>query len=138
MQNFNRFCQNKKIKITPQRTAIYQAIYQEKSHPSTKYIYEKVKNKFPNISFDTIYRTLKFFNQIGLVQIIEQNTNIKRFDPIVISHPHFHCIKCEAIYDIDIKIKQNYLNKIKDKNIYKITDEKLLLKGICQACKNNN
>ncbi len=134
MQKLIEICKKNNLKLTPQRIAIYKAIYKEKSHPSAKYIYQKVKKDFPSISFDTVNRSLNDFSKIGLIQIIEKNSPIRRFDPTSINHPHFHCNKCDSIFDLDFKIKNNYLN-IKNENIYKITDKKILFTGLCQNCK---
>jgi len=51
-----------------------------KDHPSADNIYRRLVKKGPNISFDTINRTLLTFSKIGIVNIVEGYGQTKRFD----------------------------------------------------------
>src|SRR4030066_395339 len=59
------------LRITPQRTAIYQELLKAKDHPSADIIYKRIVGKIPNISFDTVNRTLLTFSKIGIANIVE-------------------------------------------------------------------
>jgi Fur family transcriptional regulator, peroxide stress response regulator len=136
MENFIKQSKLHNLKITPQRMAIYQAIVNKKNHPSAKQVYQEIKKSLPNISFDTINRTLLSFCQIGLLRIIEKNNGPRQFDPNISKHSHFYCTNCSKIIDIDYKLKLNIKKIINNQDINVVKNQILLLEGICQQCQN--
>ena len=46
------------LKITPQRLAVYKALIQTDTHPTAEEVYQMVRQELPNISLDTVNRTL--------------------------------------------------------------------------------
>ncbi len=125
-----------KLKITPQRIAILGELTDNHDHPTTAAIYQKIKHKLPNISFDTVNRTLIAFAQSGMIKIAEGQGEAKRYDPMIEPHHHFHCIKCNKIIDFinkeydKIKLPENITKK------HQVLDQKIVLDGICQDCNN--
>ena len=125
-----------KLKITPQRTAILGELADNHDHPTADAIYQIIKQKLPNISFDTVNRTLIAFAQNGVVKIAEWQGGAKRYDPITEPHHHFHCIKCNRIIDFTnkeydgIKLPENITEK------HQVLSQRIVLDGVCQNCKN--
>lgn len=126
-----------KLKITPQRMAIFSELVNDSGHPTADAIYQKIKKKLPNISFDTVNRTLIAFAQNGVIKIAEGQGGAKRYDPKTDPHHHFHCVKCNRIIDFTnkeydvIKLPESITNK------HQVLGQKIVLDGICQHCKNN-
>ncbi|MGB0131753.1 Fur family transcriptional regulator [Chlorobium sp.] len=96
---FFELCRAHSLKITPQRTAIYSLLGNCRDHPSADQVYRLIKREFPNISFETVNRTLLTFASIGLISIVESTSGVRRFDPDMKSHHHMHCIRCGRIFD---------------------------------------
>ncbi|AOR24153.1 Fur family transcriptional regulator [Clostridium taeniosporum] len=127
-------------KFTLQKRIILKEIINSSTHLSVKEIYDRVKNK--RIGITTIYRSLKVFNELGIVKEINvDGTNyyeIKIFsgDPL---HIHFKCSKCNSIIDIEDKdLNLDYIKlnrKIEEKNNLEIDDLNIMLIGICSKCK---
>ncbi len=124
------------LKITPQRIAILTELISSSDHPTAEAIFKKIKQNLPNISFDTVNRTLISFAQSGVIKIAEVRGGAKRYDPITEQHHHFHCIMCNRIIDFT---SEEY-NKIelpkKITSKHQVLDQKIVLDGICQNCKN--
>ena len=99
MDLFFEKCRQHNLRITPQRTSIYQAVVDAKNHPSTDDIYQIVRREHANVSFDTVNRTLMTFTQIGLLTVAESYKGMRRYDPNVDTHHHMHCLKCGRIVD---------------------------------------
>jgi len=124
------------LKITPQRMAVLGALKNNQDHPTADAIYQKTKLKLPNISFDTVNRTLITFAQNGVIKVSEGQGGAKRYDPITEPHHHFHCIGCNKIIDFvnkeydRIKLPENIAKK------HQVLGQKIVLDGICQNCKN--
>jgi Fur family peroxide stress response transcriptional regulator len=122
------------IKITPQRIVTYNELIKSKDHPSSELIFRRVRKVYPNISPDTVNRTLTIFAEIGIARIVEGRGDPKRFDPIIDDHGHFRCMNCSKIIDFlvpslnKIKIPEGITSK------YKIVGKRLVLDGICIKC----
>jgi len=125
-----------KLKITPQRMAVLGELADNRNHPTADAIYQKIKQKLPNISFDTVNRTLIAFAQSGMIKITEGQGGAKRYDPMTEPHHHFHCVRCNRIIDFvekkydKIKLPENITEK------HQVLSQRIVLDGICQNCKN--
>jgi Fur family peroxide stress response transcriptional regulator len=133
---FRNKCEEKNLKITPQRTAIYQEMMGACDHPSADVIYRRVRKKFPNISFDTVNRTLLSFAGMGLVKVVEGRGSPKRFDPDTENHHHFQCVKCNAIIDFHNKVYDQLEIPEEIKGRLIVLNKKVVLEGICDKCRN--
>ncbi|NOX37179.1 MAG: transcriptional repressor [Calditrichaeota bacterium] len=123
------------LKITPQRIAIYKELVNSKEHPSAMIIYERIKKIYPNVSLDTVNRTLLTFSEIGLVRIVEGRGDPKRFDPNLRQHHHFRCIKCGEIYDFYSEEYDSLDIPSELKKKFIITSKRVNLEGICDRCR---
>jgi len=134
MERFKEKCKAHNLKVTPQRTMIYRELLKSSNHPNSDSMFKKIRGIYPNISFDTVNRTLLTFSRIGIVNIVEGYGDPKRFDPNVKSHHHFRCLKCSEITDVF----HEYFDKIEiPKEIsenFSILNKKIILEGICKSC----
>ena len=134
VDEFIQICQEHRLKITPQRVAIYRELFNSNSHPTADTIYQNVKKEYPNISFDTVNRTLLTFAQIGVLEVVEIFGGAKRFDTDVKNHHHLHCVQCGQIQDF---INDDYDNldvPADIHNYFQVKSKRVVLKGICKAC----
>jgi Fur family transcriptional regulator, peroxide stress response regulator len=99
MDAFRVRCHEAGLKITPQRTAVYQALVETDEHPSAEMVCRRVRRKYPNISLDTVNRTLLTLSEMGAAFIVEGTGDAKRFDANLDDHQHFKCIRCKRIVD---------------------------------------
>jgi Fur family transcriptional regulator, peroxide stress response regulator len=101
VNDFISKCRQHNLKVTPQRLLIYQELIHTKKHPNTDDIYNIVKKSFPHISFDTVYRTLLTFSQVGIADIVVGSGEPRRFDGNTDGHDHFRCLRCNQVFDIE-------------------------------------
>ena len=123
------------LKITPQRSAIYQELIKAKDHPSADIIYKRIIKKIPNISFDTVNRTLLTFSKIGITNIVEGYGQPKRYDPDMHAHHHFRCIQCNSITDFHNKDYDNIAVSEDIKKQFTVINKKVVLEGFCNKCR---
>lgn len=131
---FIETCHRHRLKITPQRVGIYRVLIQSKRHPTADLVFRAVKKEFPNISFDTVNRTLLTFAGIGMVEVVETFGGPKRFDPDISDHHHLHCMACGRIIDFEY---EGYALLEVPKAItttFKVISRRVVLKGLCDAC----
>jgi len=92
MNAFQKKCREAGLKVTPQRMAVYKVLIESKQHPSAEMVCRKVREVIPNISLDTVNRTLLTLARIGAASIVEGSGDVKRFDGCLETHQHFKCI----------------------------------------------
>jgi len=131
---FAEKCQRFNLKVTPQRMAIYRELVNSVDHPTADAMYQLIKREFPNISFDTVNRTLLTFAQIGLVDLVEVYGGAKRFDPNTATHHHLHCVTCGKIVDFfnDDYTNLEIPNTIQQR--FHVLNSRVVLKGFCEQC----
>jgi len=66
LELFVERCKEKKLKITPQRVAVYEVLLKSKEHPTVEEIYNQIKEKYPYVSMATVYRTVEILENIGI------------------------------------------------------------------------
>ena len=135
MDIFYRRSKENGLKITPQRSAIYQELLKAKDHPSADILYKRLVKKFPNISFDTVNRTLLTFSKIGITNIVEGYGQPKRYDPDIDKHHHFRCIQCNNIIDFYNKEYDNITVPEKINKQFTVINKKVVLEGLCNKCR---
>ena len=132
---FVEFCRKHHLKITPQRTSVFEAIMAlRKSHPSTDMMFQKVRERIPCISYDTVNRILMKFAETGLIDVVEGHGGPRRFDPDRGIHHHFHCIRCGRIVDIPGHDSDIIRIPGKFKQCFRILSKRVVLTGICESC----
>lgn len=135
MDRFHERSKEHGLKITPQRTLIYQELLKAKDHPTADDIYRRIVKKIPNISFDTVNRTLLTFSQIGITQVVEGYGQPKRYDPDMETHHHFRCIRCNSIIDFHNQDFDNLPVPEEFNKQFTVMNKKVVLEGLCSMCR---
>jgi Fur family peroxide stress response transcriptional regulator len=132
LKNFRNQLVEKGLKVTPQRIAILEAIFQLGNHPTADNIIDYIRKKHPNISTATVYKVLDAFVACGLINRVVTERNIMRYDAIMESHHHLYFSDSDKIEDY----KDEDLNRLLEayfekKNIpgFRIEDLKLQIIG---------
>jgi Fur family peroxide stress response transcriptional regulator len=122
----------KKLRITPQRIAIFEAISILKNHPTADEILTYIQKKHSNISVGTVYKVLESLVTNNLIEKVKTDNDVMRYDSILSKHHHLYCSATEKIEDYENveldEILKNYFKKKKIKN-FNIKDIKLQLTG---------
>jgi Fur family peroxide stress response transcriptional regulator len=134
VEKFKAECRRLGLKITPQRTAIYIALAAAKDHPTADALHRRLRKKYPEISLDTVNRTLLTLADIGLAIVVEGTGQPKRFDADIDTHQHFICVKCKKIFDFKHKPFENIRIPKKIERKFKIIRTTVYIEGFCDAC----
>ena len=136
LKNFAETCKAHHLKVTPQRVAIYRELIGSTAHPTVDDMYQIIKNEFPNISYDTVSRTMLTFAEIGIADLVEVYGGAKRFDPNLTDHHHLHCVSCGKILDFHNDEYNNLEILDHVRQGFTVLTSRVVLKGICDKCSN--
>ena len=123
-------CLAKGVKLTEQRKIIAKIMSNSKDHPDVDELYKRVLNVDPKISIATVYRTVKLFEEEGIVAKHDFKGGKARYEELSESH-HDHLIDInsgEIIEFVDEEIEK-LQEKIAEKFGYDLVDHKLELYG---------
>ncbi len=129
-----------RLKVTPQRIAVLEALYKLKNHPTADKIKEYVVKNHPGISVGTIYKTLETFVGKGLIKKVKTEEDVMRYDAVPERHHHLYYENTNRIEDFfDEKLNLMLEEYFKKKKIphFKIKDIKLHIIGTFNNKKNS-
>ncbi len=135
--SFESICREHGLSITPQRVAIYKELLSSLEHPSAIMIYKKVREYYPNISLDTVNRTLLTFHKIGLAKAVGGSGDPKRFDPNLEPHHHFRCVSCGKIVDFKSESYDTLEVPPELEEKFVVMEKIVHLEGYCDNCKSS-
>ena len=130
-------CLAKGVKLTDQRRIIAKIIskskseYGESDHPDVDELYNRVSKIDPKISIATVYRTVKLFEEAGILTKHDFKGGKARYEAMIESH-HDHLIDIktgEIIEFVDDEIEK-LQKKVAEKYGYELVDHKLELYGV--------
>lgn len=138
MNNLADIFKIKKLKLTPQRIAVYKYLQSTKAHPTAEIIYKSLKDDYPTMSLATVYKTLKTLLKVNLVQELNVGEGNFRYDANVNPHPHIQCIDCGKVDDIEDISFSGLTDKVKNFTDYNVLSNQVYFYGICKQCQDKN
>ena len=124
-------CIAKGVKLTDQRKIIARVMSEANNHPNVDELYTRVSKIDSKISIATVYRTVKLFEESGILAKHEFKGGKARYEELNESH-HDHLIDVksgEIIEFVDQEI-ENLQKKVAEKYGYDLVDHKLELYGV--------
>ena len=123
-------CKQKGVRLTDQRKLIAKVMSDSQSHPNVDELHKKVSKFDSKISIATVYRTVKLFEEAGVVSKHDFKGNKSRYEPASEEH-HDHLIDInsgeitEFVNEEIEKLQIQVANKLG----YKLVDHRLELYG---------
>ena len=124
-------CIAKGVKLTEQRKIIAKVMSDSNDHPDVDELYTRVSKIDSKISIATVYRTVKLFEESGIVAKHDFKGGKARYEELSESH-HDHLIDVktgEIIEFVDDEIEK-LQKKVAEKYGYELVDHKLELYGV--------
>ncbi len=137
MDRFVRECRKAGLRITPQRMAVYEALLASEDHPSAEALHRRVSQKMPNISLDTVNRTVHTLTEIGVAFALEGSGDAMRFDAGLHRHQHFRCVKCRRIIDFHYEPFDNIELPDDVCGDCTVLRKTVYVEGLCGTCSHN-
>jgi len=130
-ETIEKKCISKGVKLTEQRKIIAKVMSESDDHPNVDELYNRVSKIDSKISIATVYRTVKLFEEAGILAKHDFKGGKARYEELSESH-HDHLIDIktgEIIEFVDDEIEK-LQTKVAEKYGYKLVDHKLELYGI--------
>lgn len=122
-------------KYSRKREAILQCLRSTTTHPSADWVYQQLKQDFPEMSLGTVYRNLSQCKQRGEIISVGYINGFERFDACVTPHEHLVCRDCGNIEDIfDLSLPVDLDRQASTRSGAQIDSHTIVFYGRCAAC----
>jgi Fur family peroxide stress response transcriptional regulator len=119
--------------LTKHRELIFQDLKSRVDHPTAKMVFESVRDKADRMSFATVYNSLEYLVEHGLVNKLNLESDSIRYDGFLNEHSHLVCKVCGKIQDVPSLALNT--NEVKfDELGFKADRIDTTVIGHCQTC----
>jgi Fur family ferric uptake transcriptional regulator len=125
-------------RLTPQRQMVLDAVCEAHVHATAEQIYELVQQKSGAVNRATIYRTLKFLKEMGLVTTTTLPGGGLEYE-LAGPRPHHHlvCSQCGIDYEVSHEPFVALLKTLESTYDFQVDSTHLSLYGLCSECQAN-
>jgi len=123
--------------LTPQRKVVLRVVNESHHHPTASQIFEQARKLLPTISHATVYNSLRFLKQAGLVREISFGNAASRYDRETDRHDHAICTSCGALVDFDLSEAPELMRAAARRTRFKAESIHLTLTGLCPECRSD-
>ena len=120
--------------LTPQREVVLRVIRERDDHPTASDVLEAARKGLPTISYATVYNSLRYLKEEGLVREIKFGDSASRYDGVVERHDHAICTKCGRLVDFDLTEVADLMRAAARKSRFKPESIHMTLMGLCPEC----
>jgi len=122
-------------RLTAQRLLLLDLLRQGE-HLSVDELYRRAKAKEPRINLSTVYRNLRLFSRMGLIDELWLAKNGTRYFETRRPHKHYHavCLRCGRILEFNTPLIEEVKKAVEDETGMVITDARLSMTGYCAEC----
>ena len=135
-ETIEKKCIAKGVKLTDQRRVIAKVMSESSDHPNVEELYKRVKIVDPKISIATVYRTVKLFEESGILAKHDFKGGKARYEELNESHhDHLIDVKTGEIIEFVNEDIERLQKKVAEKYGYDLVDHKLELYGVKKKSK---
>ena len=126
-----RLCVNKGMRMTAQRRIVAQVLSAAEDHPDVEEVYRRAVALDPKISIATVYRTLRLFEDAGILERHEFGDGRARYETVPDEH-HDHLIDLKTGHVIEFQDSEieELQRRVARRLGYRIVDHRLELYGV--------
>jgi Fur family peroxide stress response transcriptional regulator len=124
--------------LTRQRKVVLDVVRAGDTHPTAGEVFEAARKLMPAISFATVYNSLRYLKQTGLVSEVAFGSGASRYDRETERHDHAICSKCGTLVDFDLPGTVELIRSAAKASRFKAESVHLTLVGLCPGCRDRD
>ena len=129
--DLEQLCADKGLRITEQRRVIARVLSDSEDHPDVELLHQRASSIDPKISIATVYRTVRLFEEAGILDRHDFGDGRARYEAAPEAH-HDHLIDVETgnvveFVDPELEALQKV---IAEKLGYRLVDHRMELYGV--------
>jgi Fe2+ or Zn2+ uptake regulation protein len=120
--------------LTKQRQTVLQVIRESDKHLTANEVFDDARRLLSSISFATVYNSLNYLKNEGLIGEIKFGTDANLYDRKLTRHDHALCNNCGMLVDMELTIPNQLLEEAANRSKFKPETIELTLRGLCPEC----
>ena len=121
-------------RLTPQRQIIMDTLCEMGGHAAVGDIYERVNAQVPTIDRATVYRTIRFFQDLRLIVSTEMDGVVLYEVARLTPHHHLVCRHCGQVQGLSNAHLNDLVAHLQNEHDFRAEIDHLTLHGVCAAC----
>jgi Fe2+ or Zn2+ uptake regulation protein len=122
------------FRMTSQRLAILHVLHHDRRHLSPAEIYKQARRQLAGLTEPTVYRTLEFLAQNGLVRSSRASNGRLTYQIAGEDHHHMICRVCGSEMEIQHTLLEDFYRKLESISGYLRIDSHVTFFGVCPNC----
>ena len=129
--DIEQLCADKGLRITEQRRTIARVLGEAEDHPDVETLHERAAAVDPKISIATVYRTVRLFEEAGILERHEFGDGRSRYEAASETH-HDHLIDVETgnVIEFADEELEELQRRIADRLGFRLVDHRMELYGV--------
>ena len=126
-----RLCEERGMRMTGQRRIIARVLAQAHDHPDVEELYHRASAVDANISLATVYRTVRLFEEVGILTRLDFGDGRARYEEVPeIHHDHLIDLRTGKVIEFCNEEIEELQRKVAEKLGYRLVDHRLELYGV--------
>jgi Fe2+ or Zn2+ uptake regulation protein len=124
-------------RMTSQRRLLLEVLTECDDHLDAEGIYAQAKERDPNISLATVYRTLKVLKEAGIIQerMLDREAQKHHYEMAAKAHYHFTCLECGRVIEFVSPLIEQASYELAQELKLEVVHTRVHLDGYCPDCK---
>ena len=120
--------------LTKQRKAVLHAIHSSDQHLTANEVFLRAVRELPTISFATVYNSLRYLREAGMISEVSIGPGPVRYDRITDSHHHSVCEVCGELGDVALELPAELVKEAVEKFGFDTHKVEITIRGECPKC----
>ena len=126
-----KLCQDKGLRMTEERRVIARVLSEALDHPAVEEVYRRDSSVDPRISIHTVYRTVRLFEEAGILSRHDFGEGRARYEELPkIHHDHLIDVSTHKVVEFQNEEIEELQRKIAERLGYRLVDHRLELYGV--------
>ncbi len=122
-------------RVTSQRLLLLDLIRKQKGHLDADDLYRRARELNPRLSLSTVYRTLRLFKELGLVEELHFQQEHHHYERRASrEHHHLVCLRCGRVAEFESRHIQGLRDEIDREHRFRVTGGEINFSGYCSDC----
>lgn len=121
--------------LTKQRRAVLQVIRESDEHLTANEVFERARHLLPGIAFATVYNSLRYLKNEGLIGEVRFGKDCTRYDRMLQRHDHAICNECGKLVDLELSIPDGLIREAAKRSKFEPGSIEVTLRGLCPRCR---
>ena len=135
-ENSRKVLSAPKIRFTNQRALILEIIHHGEGHLDADEVYRRARDKQPRLSLSTVYRTLRRFKELGLIEEVHFDEAHHHYEvkPLA-EHHHLVCLGCGRVIEFHYPLSRYVKRNVPEARGFKVVETEIRMTGYCPGCR---